>query len=195
MKIALVFIFCILFACIVLPFAQAYSVQYRLKIANTENTVYIPGNGTTSSKDWSSEYFFASAPHKYIASYNNTNILNALVSAYGQTHSLMVDGDGNEHSIGLNMSIYSSKALLVFTSGDWKNIEDDIQNVEKGHFFEFIQPSFSYGNGLYLPVKIILNLTKFDITGNETFRLGSFSLIATNKGITANRTVIDVKRM
>jgi len=177
-----------------IPLVEAqYSAQIRLILNNTENTVYIPGNDTSDSGDWGSENLFTSPAHNYIASYNNTNILSGLVSVSDQTHSVIVDGNGSLHKIGLNVSLTNSRILLPFTSGDWKTVEDDILNIETGAFFGFMQPSFSYGVGLYLPLKIMLNLTMFNITGTESFRMGRQRLVTTNNGVVSNKTVIDVR--
>ena len=185
-----------MFLIFITPLVQgAYSVQIRLSLNNTENTVYIPGNSTSDSGTWLSESIFTSPTHNYIASYNNTNILSAMISAAGQTHSVLVNGTGTNHSIGLNMSVINSRALLAFTSGDWKTVEDDISNIENGAFFTFIQPSFSYGIGLYVPLKIMLEYTNLNITNNDLFHLGRLRLMIENRGIVLNKTTIDVSEI
>ncbi|MFH1445111.1 MAG: hypothetical protein ABIF08_01375 [Nanoarchaeota archaeon] len=189
-------IFVFLLLMLMLPLVQAdHSVQIKLSLNNIENTVYIPGNDTSNSSDWGSENIFSSPTHKYIASYNNTNILSALVFSNNQFNSLLVDGNGNIHTIGINVSFTNSKVLLAFTKGDWKTIEDDISKIETSSFFTFFEPSFSYGMGLYLPLKILLEYSTFNITGVSIFQLGTQTLIATNNGVIGNKTVIDVRKI
>jgi hypothetical protein len=159
--------------------AGAYTLSVRLVLNNTDNNVYIPGQGETGSAALGNAYY-SSAPHQYLASYMS-GVLSALVS--DEAGSLVVNSTAENHTLQINRPA-SGRVLLAFTGGGWETIDDRISLVESGAFFAKMLPSFAYdiAGNLY-SLKMVLAYAGIDILGDMLLGSGQHSLLISNEGL------------
>jgi len=143
-----------------------------LKINSTNNMVYVPGAGAKPVTQFGTRW--SSPPHWYMASYLN-GVLYGLVHASGKPEYIELTQGSSSHTMSLNNG-NSGKTFLVFTKGDWKNIEEKIGLIEAGEFLSKISPSFAYGLGLYHPVKTIVEPEGMDILNELILNPGTHEI-------------------
>lgn len=183
----------VLAASVTLLFPEAHgqgnTVQVRLRINNTSNMVYIPGVGEAPSGSLGF-VSYQNPDHYYLASYSGT-YLTGLVAADG--NSLEVSNTQTYHTLKIDQEA-EGKTFLVFSQGDWNNIEKEIEGVESDKFLRYPSPSFGFGLGDYYPLTVLLGYTDIDIEGNLDQSKGILRLTIENKGISGNRPVVEIKK-
>jgi hypothetical protein len=168
---------------------QGHTIQIKLNINNTSNTVYIPGTGEISAGSLGSATY-TDPNHYYIASYSGS-YLTGLVAADG--NSLGASTSSGYHTLELDQNV-GEKALLVFSRGDWDSIEKEIVGLERGKFFTYPSPSFGYGLGDYYPVTVMLRYTDIDIDGSLDQSKGIFKIVIENMGISGDKPVVELRK-
>ncbi|MBL7206378.1 MAG: hypothetical protein ISS36_02135 [Candidatus Aenigmarchaeota archaeon] len=158
---------------------SAYEFQVKLTLDNLDNKVYIPGTGEVSSSDIV-DAVNTNPIHFYLASYLN-NVLAGLVTYNKNSTAIAVSKSGSTHSIQVNQNLANSNAILVFTKGNWKTIDNRITLIERLKFLSRISPSFSYGLGLKYPIKLLLS-PGIDIANNMTAQRGLHKIAVENTG-------------
>jgi len=168
---------------------QVNTVQIKLNINNTSNTVYIPGVGEVQAGSLGSENY-ADPPHYYLASYSG-NYLTGLVAADG--NSIGVGNTGTYHTLEMDQDS-DEGVFLVFSQGDWNAIEKEILPIEDGKFLKYPSPSFGFGIGTYYPVMVLLGYTDIDIEGSLDQSRGTLKLSIENKGVSGDRPVVEIRK-
>jgi hypothetical protein len=166
------------------------TIQITLTLNNTQNTVYIPGQGEKTIPEAVGTY--SNPTNYYLASYR-TNNMKALVFSQQTPISLQVSYNSTHHFLTLNQNITNSQALLTFTRGSYREIDNRISLVEEGSFFSKISPSFSFAFGETNPLKLALNYTNLDIRGNFTLTRGNYRAIIEDIGALNNKEVIRIE--
>jgi hypothetical protein len=169
--------------------AQAQTLDVKLRINNANNDVYVPGYGETPSGSLTTQTY-TNPDHFYAASYLN-NLLYALAGASG--NSLYVSGGAGTHTIGIRQNLQGSKVLLGFTSGDWHNVDAAIASLEDGMFFQEIAPSFSFGIGALYPIKVLLEYSNINITGDFSMHSGFRKITVSNEGFEGGKPKIKIE--
>jgi hypothetical protein len=161
----------------------------KLTINNTANTVYVPGVGEQASSGISGEY--TNPPHFYLASYSG-NFLNGLVAKNGQK--LSVGGDASSHYLQVDQNLTGSRMYLTATQGDWKAIDSRISLIEGGNFLSQISPSFAFPLGGLYPIRLLLKYPNIDLQGDFILGKGQHRLVIENKGLSAGKPVIEIRK-
>jgi hypothetical protein len=170
--------------------AQAqYTMQVKLRINNTGNTVYVPGVGETPAGTLGYASY-ADPLHYYLASYSNS-YLTGLVSAAG--NSITVSNTQDYHTLEID-SEAGSDTFLVLSGGDWNRIESQIVPIEAGKFLKYVSPSFGFGLGTYNPVTVMLKYTNIDIRGDLDQSKGLLRITIENRGVSGSRPVVEVRK-
>ncbi|RLJ07067.1 MAG: hypothetical protein DRP16_04145 [Candidatus Aenigmatarchaeota archaeon] len=175
---------------LLLPCAKAYVFSVRLNINNTDNTVYIPGVGQKPANNLGTNTVYTNPPHFYLASFLN-NVLTGLAAGTG--NSLVVNTGEKNHSIEITQNLENSEIFLIFTRGNWKNIENVIKIIESGEFLLEVSPTFGFGLGTLYPVKLILFYSELNLTGSVMFGKGSHKLIIENNGFENEKPIINIR--
>jgi len=162
--------------------------QLSLEINNTDATVYIPGVGEVASSSLDGRTY-TNQTHNYLASYIG-NALTGLVASVGNY--LFVSNTTNTHTLKISQNLTpQNKVFLVFTRGDWSDIDNRMGLVEAGEFLFRITPTFGFGLGVLYPMKLLLNYTDIDIRGNLILRKGMHKIIIDyNETTSDNRPVL-----
>lgn len=181
----------ILLGIVFLPFVNAYTFSIRLNINGTDQTVYIPGKGETQADDLGTNTMYSNPPHFYLASYLQ-NILTGLVAENGIA--LITNTGESNHSIEIQQDLEKSKIFLVFSRGDWKNIEKRMDLIEKGEFLLQITPTFGWGLGGAYPIKLILWYAELNLTGSLMLGKGQHKLVIENTGFQNERPIINIRK-
>lgn len=177
--------------------ALAYDMKFSLQIDGITNSVYVPGSGekTLASSDNST---FTAPEHRYIASYGS-GILKSLISVDSNLIGLnMTKSSTTAHWIGLytkDWNTTGASALLVFTKGDWRNIDEKIADVESGRFTSYYKPTFGFGIGNIYAIKILLSYSDIVFSGNPVFSAGRRGIGVYNNGTdSAGRQVMAISK-
>ena len=173
-----------------LPSTSAYTLNVKLTINNTANTVYIPGVGEQASSGISGQY--TEPPHFYLASHSG-NFLNGLASKNGER--LTVGSDADSHFLQIDQNLTNSRIYLTATQGDWRTIDSRISLIEAGNFLSQISPSFAFPLGGLYPIELLLKYQNIDLQGDFILGKGQHRLVIENKGLSAGRPVIEIKRV
>jgi hypothetical protein len=171
------------------PHASAYTLNVRLTINNTDNTVYVPGVGEQPSSGISGEY--TSPPHFYLASYYG-GFLNGLAAKNGQR--LAVGSGSDSHFLELEQELNSSRVYLAATQGEWHAIDSRISLVEAGRFLSQISPSFAFPLGGLYPVTLLLKYQDIDLAGDLVLGKGQHRLVIENNGLSGGKPVVEISK-
>lgn len=169
--------------------AQGHTMQVRLNINNTSNTVYIPGVGEVPAGSLGSATY-PNPEHYYLASYS-LNFLTGLVAATGNY--IGVATASGYHTLEIDQDV-GGRTFLVFSQGDWNNIENQIIPIETEKFLKYASPSFAFGLGTYYPVTVLLRYSGIDIVGNVDQSKGLLRLTIENMGVSGGRPVVEVRK-
>ncbi|MFH1172035.1 MAG: LamG domain-containing protein, partial [Nanoarchaeota archaeon] len=169
-----------------------YRFDVRLYLNATTHIVYVPGTGELNASDLGGETNYSSPTHYYIASHLN-NVVSGLVNYEGTFRKFYTENTTINHMIGLSQDFTNSKVFLAFTNGDWKRFEQQTTNLERKTFLNFVSPSFAYGLGLYLPIKILLEYSDIDIQGDQIIRKG-YHEITLESNATGTQKALAIKR-
>ncbi len=184
-------IVCIMSLLIIMP-AQAKALDFtvRLVINNTQGSVYIPGTGEIDSGSIGDIPPIYNPLHFYLASYFS-NVLQGLAASGGVY--INASSDTSSHAIEITQGLQKSRIFLVFTKGDYNNIEKNIGLIESGDFLAKISPSFAYGLGSLFPIKIALEYPDIDIQDDLKLRRGTYRLLISYVDFSEGRPVISIK--
>lgn len=174
-----------------IPLALAGAFEVQLKINDGNSSLYIPGIGEKPAYEVSSNNYLT-PPHFYISSQDGS-LLKSLVSLYGSPVSIGIDKAAGSHTIKLKQRANSS-ALLVFSRGDWRSIENRMRDMERGVFLANIEPSFAFGLGAGYALKMILHYPAIDIAGDMVLQKGIHRLKIENLGTENGRLKVGISR-
>jgi hypothetical protein len=169
--------------------ASAYTLNIRLNINNTANTVYIPGVGEQPSSGISGEY--TNPAHFYLASYQG-GFLNGLAAKSGQRLSLGSDSDS--HFLEVEQNLSNSRIFLTSTQGDWHAMDSRISLIEAGKFLSQVSPSFAFPLGGLYPLRLLLKYPNIDIAGDLILGKGQYRLVIENKGLSGGKPVVEIRK-
>lgn len=169
------------------------TLQVALNIDNLANNVYVPGTGVIASASIINSSY-SNPTDWYVASYLN-NTLRAIVFSYQTPHLISINRTSGYHSIGLSYIAQNSKSFLVFTSGDWRIIDNRIEMIESRDFLNEILPSFAHGLGLGYVIKILLTYSNIDMINDLTMQSGSHDIIAENTGKSGSRRQLRIRSL
>lgn len=180
-------------ALVVLP--QVVSAQsslvLRLRVNNTDHTVYVPGVGEIGSGTLGSGTSYSNPEHFYLASY----LAGLLVGFAGGTgQNLYTESGPDYHIIGFEQDL-GEPVYLAFSQGDWKIIDNRIGDIEEGDFMDYVSPSFAFGLGTYHPLKVALRYSGIDLDGAFTVSKGVFKLVIENMGISGGRPLVNIRNV
>ncbi|MFH1445468.1 MAG: PQQ-binding-like beta-propeller repeat protein [Nanoarchaeota archaeon] len=169
-----------------------FRVDIKLYLNNTSNNVYIPGTGEVSAGSLGGENNYSSPTHYYISSYAD-NKMNGLIHYENIFRKLYTENTSGNHMIGLSFDLTNSRAFVAFTEGDWKRIEDQTGKLEAKSFMTYIAPSFAYGLGFLIPVKILLEYAAINIVGDDIIGQGLHQILLESDR-TGSQKTLNVKR-
>ena len=78
--------------------------------------------------------------------------------------------------------------MLVFSQGNWRAIENNINAVESGAFYDESSPTFGYAGVDKQNIKISLRYSNVDVEGNVVMNKGSGKLEINNNGDSSGKT-------
>jgi parallel beta-helix repeat protein len=168
------------------------TIQIKLVLNSTSDRIYIPGTGERAfSVLTTNEY--TTPDNYYLASYSS-DVLKSVVFSYMNPLSIFTEKGSDFYGIGTNQRFSNSMVFLVFSKGNWRNVNNRISSIEKGEFLSSIKPSFSYGLGKSYPFKILLEYDNIDM--NKTLRIqrGFNRLIVEKKGMTGDKVNLEIRR-
>ncbi len=169
----------------------------NLTVNRTVNNVAVPGsfagpvNASTLFTKLVSNHTF-----NFLTSYLGEPQA-ALVSSVASATTLFLANTSGNHTIGLNQSannLTSTQLFLVFTRGDQRSIQEQMERVKARSFLSAITPSFGYGLGAAAPLKLLLNYTDVNVVSNLTLGKGASRLVITNTGEADDRQNVTVER-
>lgn len=168
------------------------TIQVKLVLNSTSDSIYIPGTGErTFSGLTTNEY--SNPDHYYIASYSN-DVLKSVVFSYMSPLSIFTEKGSNTYGIGTNQRFSNSMVFLVFSRGDWRNVNNRISSIENGEFLSNPKPSFSYGLGDLYPLKIVLGYENIDLNRTLKTGRGLNRLVIEKKGMVGDKINLEIKR-
>lgn len=168
------------------------TLQIKLVLNSTSDMIYIPGTGErTFSGLTTAEY--STPDHYYIASYSN-DVLKSVVFSYMRPLSIFTEKYSDTYGIGTSQRFSNSMVFLVFSRGNWRNVDNRISSIGKGEFLSYPKPSFSYGLGKVYPFKIVLDYENIDL--NRTLKIGRGlnRLVIEKKGMLGDKINLEIKR-
>ena len=168
--------------------ASAYTMDVRLTISNTGNTVYVPDVGEQSA-GFSGEYLTPS--HFYLASYSG-GFLNGLAAKGGQR--LAVGGGSGTHFLEIEQNLTNSRIYLASAQGDWHAIDNRISLIEAGKFLSQVSPSFAFPLGGLYPIRLLLKYQDIDLAGDLMLGKGLTRLVIENKGLSGGKPVVEIRK-
>ena len=86
-------------------------------------------------------------------------------------------------------------SYLVFTKGTYKAVDERIRMIERGNFMKQFLPSFAFGLGAVYKIMMMLSYPNVNMTSGLILHRGDMRFIATNTGVSGNKTLIDFQRM
>jgi hypothetical protein len=166
------------------------NLYVKLVINNTNNIVYIPGVGEANSSTLSKQ-IHGRPPHYYLASYLN-NVVSGLVFSAQIPRNIEVgsNASANTHYLALEQDMEKSRVFLVFTLGNWREIETRMAMIEAGRFMTNIMPSFSYGLGNKYSLDLALGYADIDLQGRLRLLKGSHKIVLENNGTSGGKPVV-----
>ncbi len=168
------------------------SLQVKLVLNSTSDRIYIPGTGErTFSALTTNEY--STPDHYYIASYSS-DVLKSIVFSYMDPLSIFTEKGAGVYGIGTNQRFSNSVVFLVFSNGNWRNVDSRISSIEGGEFLSNPEPSFGFGLGKDYPFKIVLEYDKIDINRTLTIQKGLNRLVIGKVGVTGDKVNLEIKR-
>jgi len=174
------------------------SVQIKLLFNTTWNSayIYVPGIGEKSFEAFQtlSPHTDANPPHYYIASYLD-NILTSLVFSSGIPLSLSASTEGGRYKLQIDQRFPNFMSFLVFSKGNWRQVNQRIGMIEKGEFLSKISPSFSYGLGDKYKFRIELSYDNIDFNKTLSIGRGYGRILIENKGARENKINIGIDRI
>lgn len=169
------------------------TLQIKLVLNSTPDRIYIPGTGErTFSGLTTTEY--PTPDHYYIASYSN-DVLKSLVFSYMNPISIFTEKYSSTYGIGTNQRFSNSIVFLVFSRGNWRNVDNRISSIEKYEFLSNPKPSFSFGLGELHSYKIVLNYPNVDINRSLHLGRGINRLTIEKKGFSGGKNLLEVRRV
>lgn len=182
-------VICIVLFSFMVSYASAQNFTVRVTINNTDNRVFIPGVGERDSRDLGDITLY-NPPHFYLASYLN-NVLTGLVAAKGEY--IRAYNSTANHTLEITQEIQRSRIFLVFSEGDYRNIDKNIGLIEQEDFLSQISPSFAYGLGVLSPIKVVLEYPDIDLVGGFSLRRGDYKLLINYQGVSGNKPVVGIR--
>jgi hypothetical protein len=153
-------------------------------------TVYIPGVGEVAASELNNAEY-GDPDHYYIVSYKNET-LYGLVFFYEEPLILSVRNTTSNYTLKLVDNLTHSNVFLVFSRGDWKEVENRMSLVEGKTFLLKPSPSFGFGLGVYYPAEIMLLYSDIDIQGSDIIQKGYHTIsITSNKTDEQNAVVVE----
>ncbi len=170
---------------------EVHIICVRLVLNNTYNNVYTPVTGGINASQIGSETTTMYLTHYWGASYYD-NLVAGLITTTG--YALRMRNQTTTHSIQLEQLLSGSMVLLPVTKGDWRTINDQVTAIESGDFMIKIAPTFSFGMGIYYPIKIVLAFSDIDIQGDLILEPGLHKIeIQSNK--TASQKAVYIRKL
>ena len=152
---------------------QVHTLNLKLTINSTANTVYIPDTGEKSFSQLSTQTFTPAT--YYIASYGGGTV-QALVYSQKVPVSLKTQRTDSSHTLTLNQQLSGSQALILFTKGDYNTVESKIGSIStllSRSSPAFGQPAPAEKTG----ITVLLNYSAIDIQGNLILHRGVNRLV------------------
>jgi hypothetical protein len=170
------------------------SLFVKLVLNNTDSMVYIPGVGEQKSSEMDYQSY-GKPPHYYLASYLD-NALSGLVFSMQIPRGVSAGSNESDqtHFIAVDQDMENSRLFLVYTLGNWREIESRIALIESGRFLTSILPSFSFGLGNRYSLDLALGYADIDLQGKVRLRKGTHKLVIENNGTAAGKPVVVISR-
>jgi hypothetical protein len=159
---------------------QGHVLQVDLTLNTMNNTIYVPSIGELNSSSVVPA-IYVNLLHFFVASYHG-NALIGLVPFGSKPISVGLNKNEYSHTIRVEQELENSNVFLVFSSGDWRNINKRMDLVESGKFLSEISPSFSFGLGVYHPIKIILEYANINIAKGLVLQRGAHNIAIESNG-------------
>ncbi|MFH1294405.1 MAG: helix-turn-helix domain-containing protein [Candidatus Aenigmatarchaeota archaeon] len=158
-----------------------HTMQIMLTINGTGNNVYVPGTGVLNAGSLGS---LSVTPNDYYLVSYAGGAMRGLVFFYQTPTSLVASNTSTNHTLTMNSVMKNSNTFLVFSKGDWNNVNNLIGIIESGTFLLRHSPSFAYGLGTKSVVSIMLKYGNIDVLGETIFGRGdrTINLVNQNAG-------------
>jgi len=174
------------------------SIQVKLILNTTWNSadIYVPGIGEKSFEAFQtlSPHTDANPPHYYIASYLD-DILISLVFSSGNPLSISASTEGGKYELQIDQRFPNFAAFLVFSRGNWRQVNQRIGMIEKEEFLSEISPSFSYGLGDKYKFRIELSYDNIDFNNTMSVGRGYSRILIENQGAAGDEVTINLTRV
>ena len=168
------------------------TLQIKLVLNSTSDSIYIPGTGETSFSGLATAEY-ASPEHYYLASYSG-DALKAVVFSHLNPIALLTEKNADSYAIGTSQRFSSSMVFLAFSKGNWRIVNNRMSQIEKGEFLSAPEPSFGFGLGNKYPLKVFLNYQDIDINSTLVIGRGYNRLVIEKTGSTGAEARINIKR-
>lgn len=168
------------------------TLQVKLILNSTSDTIYIPGTGERSFAGLTTNEY-STPDHYYIASYSN-NVLKSTVFSYMSPISVFTEKGSSIYGIGTSQMFSNSIVFVVFSQGNWRNVNNRISSIESGEFLTSSKPSFGFGLGGKYPLKLILEYDNININKTLTLGRGYNKIVIEKTGVSQGQANIDIGR-
>jgi hypothetical protein len=168
------------------------TVQFTLQTAGTSGMVAMGTSAETAASSLSNTS--TTHPSRFYASSSASGLLRALITTGLSPLTVEFARSGADmHTLALDQMLDGSSTLLAFTRGSAADVENRIAAVTDGSFFGWPSPTFGFGLGSDIIVKLLLSYSDVKFSGNLMLRQGAHNLIFSNSGtLSANETVVAV---
>ena len=174
------------------------NVQVKLSLNSTWNSamMYVPGLGerTYSQLASISPYTDLNPPHYYLSSYLN-DVLVSLVFSSESPLMITAAAASDEYEMQTDQRFTNFMVFLVFSKGNWRQVNNRMDMIEKGEFLSKLSPSFSYGLGNRYPFRIEIKDDDIDINNTLSIGRGYSRVVIENKGMIGSKVNIGVERV
>jgi len=168
------------------------TLQIKLVLNSTSDSIYIPGTGETSFSGLATAEY-ASPEHYYLASYSG-DALKAVVFSHLNPIALLTEKNADSYAIGTSQRFSSSMVFLAFSKGNWRIVNNRMSQIEKGEFLSAPKPSFGFGLGGKYSLKVFLSYQDIDINSTLVIGRGYNRLVIEKTGSTGAKARIDIER-
>lgn len=173
--------------------AVPVTLQVKIVLNSTSDSIYIPGTGETSFSGLETENYY-SPGHYYVASYAG-NALKSVVSASKSPLYVATEKGTGTYSIGTGQRYANSVVFAVFSQGNWRDVNNRMGLVEDGTFLANPEPSFRYGLGNVFSFKLLLDYGSIDISNSTKIQRGSSRLLVQKERSYGNMATISIRRI
>ncbi|MEE9323429.1 MAG: hypothetical protein V3U72_02690, partial [Candidatus Aenigmarchaeota archaeon] len=145
-------------------------LNVRLVLNETSAKTYVPAeaSGEEEKTLTNLEYeYYPTTDNYYLTSYYNRSLYGLVFQGQNLIGTL-TDKTSNTFTLGMDLKHPNSVVFLVFSKGDWRDVENRINLIKSEEFLDYSEPSFSFGLGDTYRMKVFLEYEDMDVLGGDS---------------------------